>query len=160
MATLVVTILLLTAPAWAQPSTDRREFSPCAERGHSIGDGDLRIEATKQAAVLTSWIVAQAHWAKPDLPLIRIIPRSKTQKMFNAEVSGDIKCEALYSNKDDTVYLSDNWRTNDLRDRSIVLHELVHHLQYLNHVKAGCESRLEFQAFKLRAQWLSKQGVE
>ena len=80
--------------------------------------------------------------------------------MFNAEVPGDFKCEAIYSQKDDTVYLSNNWKSNELRDRSVLVHELVHHLQYLNHVKATCKSEYEFQAFKLQAAWLSEHGVE
>ena len=80
--------------------------------------------------------------------------------MFNTGVPTDPIVEALYSSKNHTVYLPDSWHSNDLRDRSILLHELVHHLQYLNHVKVTCKSEYEFQAFKLQAAWLSEQGVE
>ncbi len=68
--------------------------------------------------------------------------------------------EALYSDRDHSSYLADGWKPDNLRRRSILLHELVHHLQYLNHKKVTCESEYELQAFKLQITWLNEQGIE
>lgn len=80
--------------------------------------------------------------------------------MFTGGEPTDLNIEALYSNKDRTVYLSTDWRPNDLRDRSALLHELVHHLQYLNGIKASCPQEYEWQAYHLQVDWLHEQGVE
>jgi Domain of unknown function (DUF6647) len=139
----------------------RLDIVPCAdeERDH-LTASNSSAEATKQAKVLIAWIVAQTHWIEQEMPPIRIIPHSEIKNMFNTEATTGSNCEALYSSKNHTVYLADSWHSNDLRDRSILLHELVHHLQYLNHIKVTCESEYEFQAFKLQVAWLSEQGVE
>ena len=79
--------------------------------------------------------------------------------MFGATADG-LQVEALYSERDHSIYLSDGWKADNLRRSSILLHELVHHLQYLNHVKVTCESEYELQAYKLQLAWLGEQGVK
>jgi hypothetical protein len=44
------------------------------------------------------------------------------------------------------VYLPDTWRPADFRDRSNLLHELVHHAQRLNMVFVACPGHIERQA--------------
>ena len=140
---------------------DSFDIVPCAEdeRDHPIPDCKSSIEATKQAFALIAWIVVQTNWAVRETPPIRLIPPAELLKMFPGETPADFHVEALYSEKDHVIYLSDTWRPDNLRDRSVLLHELVHHLQYLNHVKVTCESEYDFQAFNLQVAWLSEQGV-
>ncbi len=139
----------------------RSDVIPCAdeERDRPVTDSKSSVEATKQAAELITWIVAQTHWTIHETPPIRLIPYAELAKK-SGEKPTDFHVEALYSDQDRIIYLTDGWRADDLRDRSTLLHELVHHLQYLNHVKVTCEFEYEFQAFKLQAVWLSEQGVE
>jgi len=75
-------------------------------------------------------------------------------------MTSDLNVEALHSNTDHVVYLLDTWRADGIRDRSILLHEIVHHLQYLNGIKASCAAEEERQAFELQIKWLRDQGVE
>ena len=49
---------------------------------------------------------------------------------------------------------------NDLRDRSYLLHELVHHLQALNNVKAPCLAAYELPTFELQLEWLRENGIQ
>jgi hypothetical protein len=51
------------------------------------------------------------------------------------------------------------WNLAALRDRSILLHELVHHVQRFNKVTPPCPAALERQAYDLQARWLREQGV-
>lgn len=46
-----------------------------------------------------------------------------------------------------------------LRDQSILVHELVHHLQHANKVNVPCPAALERQAYHLQVLWLREQGV-
>lgn len=157
IAGLAAMTVMLSLPAKAQFPGPQNGLSPCDSR---VIDRESSVEATKQAHPLIAWIAAQTHWTVHETPPIRLIPFEETQKRFNAEEPTRLYIGAFYSEKDHTIYLPGNWHPNALRDRSILLHELVHHLQYLNHVKVTCESEYEFQAFKLQAAWLSEQGVE
>jgi hypothetical protein len=147
----------ILASARVRSSKSRKEIAPC---NGQINDRKSSVEATKQAHGLVAWIVAQTHWAFHAIPAIRLIPTQKIQKLYAAEDPMSFRIEAFYSKNDRTIYLPDSWNPNALRDRSILLHELVHHLQYLNNVKVTCEFEHDFQAFKLQAAWLSEQGVE
>lgn len=157
IAGLAAMTLMSSIPAKAESPGPRKGPVPCEGQ---VTERNSSVEATKQAHVLMAWIVAQTHWTVHKLPPIRLIPSEEIQKRFNAEEPTGLHIGAFYSEKDHTIYLPDSWNPNALRDRSILLHELVHHLQYLNHVKVTCESEYEFQAFKLEAAWLDEQGVE
>jgi hypothetical protein len=148
--------------ATVEPGQQKYKFDrlPCAEEEHRpIIDGK-NGEAAKEADALMAWIVQQTHWTLRERPPIQFIPSTEIQKLLAGKESIDLKMEAFYSEKDHGIYLSDSWQPDDLRDRSILLHELVHHLQYLNHVKDLCPSEFEFQAFKLQVDWLREKGVE
>jgi len=148
---------MLAIPAMARSLGPQKGVAPCDSQ---TNDKKFSVEATKQTHVLISWIASQTHWTFQETPPIDLIPSEEIQKRYTAEDPTSFQIGAFYSVKDRTIYLPDSWRSNTLRDRSILLHELVHHLQYLNHVKVTCETEREFQAFKLQAAWLSEQGVE
>ena len=149
--------LMLATPAWAQSPGPQKGIVPSDS---STINRKSSVEAIKQAHVLIAWIAMQAHWTILDAPPIRLIPSEEIQKLFTAEDPTGVNIGAFYSEKDDTVYLPDSWRSNKLRDRSILLHELVHHLQYLNRVKATCPGEFEWQALHLQVDWLSEHGIE
>jgi len=140
-----------------------RAIALCANEhvDHPNKDDEGKVAvAPKIVAGLIAWIIGKAEWAVCEAPPIRFIPYAELVKKFTGGKPTDFRVEALYSDQDHSIYLLDGWRADDLRDRSILLHELVHHLQYLNHVKATCKSEYEIQAVKLQVAWLREQGVE
>jgi hypothetical protein len=140
-------------------NTSEFDGLPRAEERPPIIDSKC-AEAAREAYALAAWIIEQTHWSSRELPPIRFVPAAEMRKVLSSEEAIDLKMEAFYSEKDHSIYLLDSWRSDNLRDRSILLHELVHHLQYLNHVKELCPGEAEFQAFRLQADWLGEQGVE
>jgi SnoaL-like protein len=46
-----------------------------------------------------------------------------------------------------------------IRNRSVVRHQLVHHLHVVNNIKLPCRSASDAQAYGLQAQWLNDQKV-
>ena len=141
----------------------RRQFDivPCAveKPGHRSIDDKASADLARKAGPLVDWIVAETGWAIRTFPPIKFVSHEELVKMFGGRADG-IHVEALYSERDHSIYLPEGWRADNLRRRSILLHELVHHLQYLNHPKVTCQAELELQAFKLQVAWLSDQGVE
>ncbi len=46
-----------------------------------------------------------------------------------------------------------------VRDQSILLHEIVHHLQISNVISLPCRSAYDAQAYRLQTEWLKEQGI-
>lgn len=68
--------------------------------------------------------------------------------------------QALYSLSERSIYLPRGWRPNDLRQKSALLHELVHHAQRSNNIDLPCVAAYERQAYDLQIKWLREQGVD
>jgi hypothetical protein len=142
----------------------RFDVVPCAEEMQdrsNIGNDARAKKADEETASIIAWIAAKTGWTNSYAPPpIRFIPYEELVRNFTGGKPTASRVEALYSEEDHSIYLPDSWRADDLRDSSILLHEIVHHLQYLNHVKADCLSEYELQAVNLQVTWLREQGVE
>ncbi len=66
--------------------------------------------------------------------------------------------EALYGMGTHTLYLSNQWSPTDLRDQSILLHELVHHLQLMNETHVACPAQYNGLAYQVQIAWLREAG--
>jgi hypothetical protein len=102
-------------------------------------------------ATLLTWIVAQTGLAAPDVVPHTAVDQSPIAKTENVQ--------AFYLRATATIYLPENWRPDGLRNQSILLHELVHHVQLFNSVGMPCDRALERQAYDLQVKWLREQGV-
>lgn len=151
----------LLSDSASAPNNDR--VFPCAdeeqERPLAKSKGDVDA-ATKIAVGLIAWIVAKTGWTADDMPAIQFIPHEELAKRYADGNTAAPRVDALYSDKDDTIYLPSGWNLHNLRDRSALLHELVHHLQMVNKVKVNCQAEYEWDAYKLQIAWLREKGVE
>ncbi len=66
---------------------------------------------------------------------------------------------AVYDVDARQIYLRQPWSFSNIFDRSTLLHELVHDVQYQNRTWL-CAGKSEWQAYKLQEAWLSEHGVE
>ena len=66
---------------------------------------------------------------------------------------------ALYDFEARLIYLVDPWNPDNPRDRSILLHELIHVVQ-LDNREWECIGAPEWEAYKLHEAWLNEQGLE
>lgn len=66
---------------------------------------------------------------------------------------------ALYHADSGTVLLRHDWDAGDLRDRSILLHELVHHMQASAARSYPCAGAREREAYALQGKWLEERGA-
>jgi hypothetical protein len=69
-----------------------------------------------------------------------------------SEISSDIV--ALYSNESKTIYLMDGWTGKTPAELSILVHEMVHHLQNVGQLKFACPEEREELAYKAQDSWL------
>ncbi|MBN2906338.1 MAG: hypothetical protein JXJ18_06500 [Rhodobacteraceae bacterium] len=66
---------------------------------------------------------------------------------------------AVYDWPNRRVLLVAPWAPDDPRDVSILLHELVHHVQLANRTWE-CLQAPEWEAYKLQERWLAERGIE
>ena len=85
-----------------------------------------------------------------------VAPLNKNQQqrtnISSAENSWDIV--SLYSNEAKTIYLMDGWTGNTPAELSILVHEMVHHLQNVGQLKFACPEEREELAYKAQESWL------
>jgi Domain of unknown function (DUF6647) len=111
---------------------------------------------------LIAWIAAHSNLAAAGTPDIHYVQKHSMKGIYAvAAAQGSyLQLEAFYVPGKAAVYLQNTWRADDLRDKSVLLHELVHHLQAANHVKVSCMGALERQAYDLQFKWLGENGVK
>ncbi|MBR0718744.1 DUF6647 family protein [Bradyrhizobium liaoningense] len=63
---------------------------------------------------------------------------------------------ALYDNKSKTILLSEDWTGTSPADQSVLVHEMVHHLQNLAGLKFECPRAREKMAYLAQAKWLER----
>ena len=69
-----------------------------------------------------------------------------------SEISWDIV--SLYSNESKTIFLLDGWTGKTPAELSILVHEMVHHLQNVGQLKFACPEEREELAYKAQESWL------
>lgn len=66
---------------------------------------------------------------------------------------------ALYDNHTRTILLPDDWGGTSPADQSVLVHEMVHHLQNLGKLKFDCLQGREKTAYLAQAKWLERFGL-
>jgi hypothetical protein len=147
---LTATVLMLTMPIGAQSPDD------CSNREETA-----RLEPNVIVSLI-SWIVAKTKWVVREPPTVCFVKSDQLIEMaYGGEgTPDDSRINALYAPAGHIVYLSEKWNPNDLRDRSYLLHELIHHLQAINNVKTACLAANEQPTYELQLEWLREQGIQ
>jgi hypothetical protein len=107
------------------------------------------------------WIIQQTGWPAAGVPPIRVTSFAHLRELSGLSSEAEwIRPAAFYSKGERVIYLADSWNKDDLVDQSILVHELVHHLQIEDQIQFACWGRYEAQAYELQIQWLRTQGVK
>jgi hypothetical protein len=65
---------------------------------------------------------------------------------------------AVYDDATETILLSDTWTGRTPADQSVIVHEMVHHLQKRAHLRFECETAREQKAYAAQEAWLQLFG--
>ncbi|UQD69115.1 hypothetical protein JEY40_24155 [Bradyrhizobium japonicum] len=66
---------------------------------------------------------------------------------------------ALYDNETRTILLPDDWGGTSPADQSVLVHEMVHHLQNVGKLKFDCPQAREKLAYLAQDKWLERFGL-
>jgi len=76
----------------------------------------------------------------------------------SAEIDSDLDVIALYDDATRTVILRKGWDGRDAIASSVLLHELVHHVQNVAELRYACPAAREELAYEAQARWLALFG--
>jgi hypothetical protein len=63
---------------------------------------------------------------------------------------------AIYENATRTIYLPDNWTGSSIAEQSVLVHEMVHHLQNVGQIRYACPEERERPAYRAQEAWLAR----
>lgn len=126
--------------------------------------GDVELPRVPEAVVaeLVGWIARntmydmRTTWRDP--PEIVFCSVGETIDYEGRDLLVDPALRAAYDLPARRIHLVEPWSADNLVDRSILLHELIHDAQ-LRDRDWDCLAAPEWEAYRLQDQWLQEQGV-
>jgi hypothetical protein len=156
--------LVLAGPAVA----DTPERAAAAESGGWFSAADpvgRRGEAVPAAAItaLIDWIDRHTDYdvteTRTDAPEVVFAWSGAQIPYEHGEITVGPSLRAAYDEEHRRIHLVRPWKVAFLRDRSTLLHELIHDVQSRNR-SWPCAAKSEWEAYKLQAAWLAEHGVD
>ena len=111
---------------------------------------------------LTDWIAQHTPYdvsltaATP--PLIRFCRMGEAIRYEGKVVVVEPYLQAAYDLKSRIIYLVAPWHASRIEDQAILLHELIHDVQFSAR-KWDCLQQPEYEAYSLHAKWLEEHGL-
>ena len=155
----VLIVAIVASPLRAEPTQSRSLVTAVAER--------LMNE-------ISDWLVSNV-----DLPSISERPsieftseaqleRLRHQQSAESHAGADASDEtdsrsgaiALYDFSRRTIFLSENWTGTSPADQSVLVHEMVHHVQNMAKMKFECPMAREKLAYTAQNRWLARFGMD
>lgn len=111
------------------------------------------------AEVLDFWLDAYTDLPRSDVPLARIaLINAGEEVLYEGRMTQlDSTVRGLYDEKSATIYLTRPWFGDTAKDRSVLLHELVHHRQ-ANAKHWYCPEAMEWDAYLIQEDYLNALG--
>jgi hypothetical protein len=75
-----------------------------------------------------------------------------------SQSNGSPDTVAIYDDATQTVYLPETWTGSTAVEQSILVHEMVHHVQNLLGIKYQCPQQREKLAYLAQDRWLALSG--
>src|SRR5262249_41220664 len=129
---------------------------------------------------MTALLTAIALWlsanfglpASDDHPRVEFVPAAKLatlryrglaagwQPQSDAATGQAAEIVSVYEDETSTIYLPDGWTGRTPAELSILVHEMVHHLQNVGRLKFACPQEREKMAYEAQEQWLKLFGFD
>ena len=100
--------------------------------------------------------------SKMELAMMTARDRAHFQGLPQAEALDQLNQRpvlALYDNTSKTIFLPDDWIGTSPVDQSVLVHEMVHHIQNLAELKFECPMARERLAYLAQDKWLGRFGM-
>jgi len=109
-------------------------------------------------SAIVVWLSANFALApNPELPSLHILPAARISQAMHegSHMLGGQEVIAFYDDATKTIFLSDSWAARSPTDLSVLVHEVVHHLQNVNGLQYPCPASREKVAYAAQDAWLN-----
>lgn len=123
---------------------------------------DPALPATSLKSALIEWIGANSGYdvstilANP--PEVKFCAHGSTLVYQGKAIHFGDRLNGVYDETTEQICLAKPWNASNTKDRGVLLHELVHHVQYQSKSWA-CPKATEWEAYKLQEAWLLEKGA-
>lgn len=131
-----------------------------AAAGSNSPSGRTRDRRDKLLEILATWLASELRLPSLERqPQFAFLSRAEMNALrYRAadglpEHAGNVV--ALYSDKTETVFLSDDWSGSTGGELSVLVHELTHHVQNVSNMKFRCPEEREKLAYEAQDRWLA-----
>ena len=96
-----------------------------------------------------------------DLPNIAYLPSTEISQIRYSGIAPEKRREvlAIYDDSTETIFLINGWAGRSPADLSVIVHEMVHHLQNRARLRFECETAREELAYAAQDAWLKLFGL-
>lgn len=111
--------------------------------------------------LIVSWLAVTSELpASYDHPQIKLAPAQQIAALRYPDVNPAFRPNflAVYDDAHRIVYLHDKWTGRSLADLSVLVHEMVHHLQNRGDLKYACQGAREAPAYAAQDRFLGLFG--
>lgn len=154
------TVMFMALPARAQ-ETVAEDFPLDIATPPDPGFNPIPPERfLREVEVIADWVVVNSRYsAKVPLPAFVKLPRSTLNYIFYSQMVGGFQGQdcinALYVPH--IMLLAEDFKVTECSDT--LVHELVHHFQFITGASFRCTAEAEREAYELQSQWSRESGV-
>jgi Domain of unknown function (DUF6647) len=172
-------VLLLSASASGAVAADQIDQQkvkiPGTDYEISLGILEGKPESLLTPSLLTAvetWLATQFNLPSIDIhPHVKFVPSERIASLRYRSLLSNAASEradqvksivrdtvAIYVDSERTIYLSDGWADGEIPYLSVLVHEMVHHMQNLAGLKYACSQEREKLAYMAQERWLGLFG--
>ena len=121
-----------------------------------------RLPTDPLKKTLLDWIAANSEYDTSELldnpPMVRFCEHGSTLVYEGKAIHFNDRLNGVYDEKTKQICLAKPWHPSNTKDRGVLLHELVHHVQFESKSWL-CPKATEWEAYKLQEAWLLENGM-
>lgn len=145
---LIATVFALSASIASANDSFEYDFHGMVE--FITEHGPIRTNAA------TDWVPTPVYTAEVPMPIIEFMNDEELDALWPG--AGVV---AMYDSELFTMFLNENIDPNSAEGYSVILHELVHHVQNMNGLsRTNCPGNLEHDAYRIQLTYLKQNAEE
>jgi hypothetical protein len=117
--------------------------------GMPMPDETPRVEYLSSPQMGVSWYVSSSEGK---------IAGWSHRRILQLEIDAE-NLHAFYFESGQTIFLDEEWRPQSIADVSVLVHEVVHHLQSRAGLNYRCPAAREKLAYQAQSKWLELHGL-
>jgi hypothetical protein len=129
----------------------------------TAGPAGAEAPTPELVAELTAWVADATGHPLPDAPPAVVLTGPEEMAALRPEADAGHAAQrivALYDTRRRVIHLPTGWTGATAAETSILVHELVHHLQAAAGTLHACPAEREKAAYAAQARWLEAAGSD